>query len=47
MKAEVEMIVNSFKPDKTNWPSFRGQDSRGNAGGSDYPTEWDAAAEKI
>lgn len=36
----------TFKPDKTNWPSFRGQDSRGIAGGSDYPTEWDAASGK-
>jgi len=33
-------------PDKTNWPSFRGQDSRGNAGGKGYPTEWDAASGK-
>jgi len=29
-----------FKPDKTNYPFFRGQDSRGIAGGSGYPTEW-------
>lgn len=36
----------STKPDKTNWPSFRGQDSRGIAGGSGYPTEWDAAGGK-
>jgi outer membrane protein assembly factor BamB len=28
---------------KTNWPFFRGQDSRGIAGGSGYPTEWNAA----
>jgi outer membrane protein assembly factor BamB len=34
------------EPDKTNWPSFRGQDSRGIAGGKDYPTEWDGAAGK-
>jgi outer membrane protein assembly factor BamB len=33
-------------PDKTNWPAFRGQDSRGSAGGKGYPTEWDAVAEK-
>ena len=33
-------------PDKTNWPSFRGQDSRGIAGGTGYPTEWDASAGK-
>ena len=36
----------SAKADKTNWPSFRGQDSRGIAGGSGYPTEWDAAGGK-
>ena len=34
------------KPDKTNWPFFRGQDSRGIAGGTGYPTEWDAVAGK-
>ena len=33
----------TFKPDKTNWPFFRGQDSRANAGGSGYPTDWNAA----
>jgi outer membrane protein assembly factor BamB len=37
---------NSFKPDKTNWPFFRGQDSRATAGGSGYPTEWDGAGGK-
>src|ERR1035437_790180 len=31
------------KPDKTNWPFFRGQDSRGIAGGTGYPTEWNSA----
>lgn len=30
----------SSKPDKTNWPFFRGQDSRGIAGGAGYVTEW-------
>jgi outer membrane protein assembly factor BamB len=34
------------KPDKTNFPFFRGQDSRGIAGGSGYPTEWDGSAGK-
>ncbi len=34
------------KPDKTNYPFFRGQDSRGIAGGSGYPTEWDGASGK-
>ena len=33
-------------PDESNWPFFRGQDSRGIAGGSGYPTEWDAATGK-
>lgn len=35
--------VVEFEPDKTNFPFFRGQDSRGIAGGSDYPTEWSGA----
>jgi len=30
----------SFNPDPTHFPSFRGQDSRGIAGGSGYPTQW-------
>ncbi len=30
----------NFKPDKTNFPFFRGQDGRGIAGGSGYPIEW-------
>ena len=34
------------KPDKTNFPFFRGQDSRGIAGGSGYPTEWDVTTGK-
>jgi outer membrane protein assembly factor BamB len=34
------------KPDKTNFPFFRGQDSRGIAGGSGYPTEWDGSSGK-
>jgi outer membrane protein assembly factor BamB len=36
----------SKEPDKTNYPFFRGQDSRGIAGGSGYPTKWDAASGK-
>lgn len=32
------------KPDKTNYPFFRGQDSRGIAGGSGYATDWDGAS---
>jgi outer membrane protein assembly factor BamB len=35
-----------FKPDKTNYPFFRGEDSRGIAGGEGYPTEWNAASGK-
>jgi outer membrane protein assembly factor BamB len=34
------------EPDKTNFPFFRGQDSHGIAGGSDYPTEWDGVSGK-
>jgi outer membrane protein assembly factor BamB len=34
------------KPDKINYPFFRGQDSRGIAGGSGYPTEWDGESGK-
>ena len=30
-----------FFPHATNYPFFRGQDGRGIAGGSGYPTEWD------
>lgn len=33
--------LNTPEPDKTNFPSFRGQDGRGIAGGSGYSTEWD------
>lgn len=35
-------ITEEFSPDPTNYPFFRGQDSRGIAGGEGYPTEWDA-----
>ena len=34
------------EPDKTNFPFFRGQDSRGIAGGSGYPVEWDGNSGK-
>jgi len=34
------------EPDKTNYPSFRGQDGRGIAGGSGYSTEWNGAEGK-
>jgi outer membrane protein assembly factor BamB len=35
-------VAEEFKPDPTNYPFFRGQDSRGIAGGDGYPTEWNA-----
>jgi outer membrane protein assembly factor BamB len=34
------------EPDKTNYPSFRGQDGRGIAGGSGYSLEWNGAEGK-
>lgn len=37
---EAKSSIKAFEPDKTNYPSFRGQDSRGIAGGSGYSTEW-------
>lgn len=33
-------LAGTYKPDATNYPFFRGQDSRAIAGGSGYPTEW-------
>src|SRR4030042_760968 len=41
-KRESEEIIakDDFQPDATNYPFFRGQDSRGIAGGSGYPTDW-------
>lgn len=33
-------VSGTYKPDATNYPFFRGQNSRAIAGGSDYPTEW-------
>jgi outer membrane protein assembly factor BamB len=45
-KKEAKGNEKASAPDKTNWPSFRGQDSRGAAGGKGYPTEWDAASGK-
>jgi len=35
------IAAEEFSPDATNYPFFRGQDSRGIAGGAGYPTEWD------
>lgn len=45
-KKESKNDEKASAPDKINWPSFRGQDSRGSAGGKGYPTEWDAASGK-
>lgn len=39
--APVPLIIGEeFIPDPTNYPFFRGQDGRGIAGGSGYPTLW-------
>lgn len=45
-KKESDSDEKASAPDKINWPFFRGQDSRGSAGGKGYPTEWDAASGK-
>jgi outer membrane protein assembly factor BamB len=45
-KSERSSGSKSFKPDKTNFPTFRGQDSHGIAGGDGYPTEWDVETGK-
>lgn len=37
-----EAAYDEFSADPTNYPFFRGQDSRANAGGNGYPTEWNA-----
>jgi len=41
VKRDTKRSIDAPKPDKTNYPFFRGQDNRGIAGGSGYPTEWD------
>jgi outer membrane protein assembly factor BamB len=45
-KAEGNAEPVRFKPDKKNYPFFRGQDGRGIAGGSDYATEWNGSEGK-
>ncbi len=45
-KVSERTSQNASKPDKTNWPFFRGQDSRGIAGGTGYPTDWNGTAAK-
>ncbi|MBK9390145.1 MAG: PQQ-binding-like beta-propeller repeat protein [Bacteroidetes bacterium] len=37
---EMKNTDGSFAPDPVNFPFFRGQDSRGIAGGKGYPVEW-------
>ncbi|HEX2977282.1 MAG TPA: PQQ-binding-like beta-propeller repeat protein [Bacteroidales bacterium] len=45
--SENKAVASSdFVPDATNYPFFRGQDGRANAGGKSYPTQWDGAAGK-
>jgi outer membrane protein assembly factor BamB len=36
----------SFKPGSTNFPSFRGEDGRGIAGGKGFATSWDGSSGK-
>jgi outer membrane protein assembly factor BamB len=36
--------ITAPKPDKRNFPFFRGSDSRGIAGGTGYPTDWDGGS---
>jgi outer membrane protein assembly factor BamB len=43
---EEKSDVKVPEPDKTNYPFFRGQDSRGIAGGSGYSTEWNGTEGK-
>ncbi|HUX57647.1 MAG TPA: PQQ-binding-like beta-propeller repeat protein [Bacteroidales bacterium] len=45
-QADGKSNVTAPKPDKTDYPGFRGQDSRGIAGGSGYPIEWDGESGK-
>ena len=43
---EGKSSIKAPEPDKTNYPSFRGQDSRGIAGGSGYSTVWNGSEGK-
>ncbi len=45
-KRDARKNIEAPDPDKTNYPFFRGQDNRGLAGGSGYPTEWDGETGK-
>lgn len=42
--ADIKIV--KFSPDKVNFPSFRGEDSRGIAADSDFPTEWNGESGK-
>jgi len=39
-KAGRKAAAETYNPDATNYPFFRGQDGRAIAGGSGYPTQW-------
>lgn len=39
-KKDRTTVADTYRPDATNYPFFRGQDGRGIAGGKDYPVEW-------
>jgi outer membrane protein assembly factor BamB len=39
-RKERAATTDTYKPDATNYPFFRGQDGRGIAGGKGYPVEW-------
>jgi len=43
---DTKMNIEAPKPDETNFPFFRGQNSQGIAGGNGYPTEWDGESGK-
>jgi outer membrane protein assembly factor BamB len=38
--SERKTLADTYSPDTTNYPFFRGQDGRAIAGGSGYPSEW-------
>jgi outer membrane protein assembly factor BamB len=38
--------TDQFKPGSTNFPSFRGEDGRGIAGGKGFPTSWEGTSGK-
>jgi outer membrane protein assembly factor BamB len=38
------VLANAYQPGEVNYPFFRGEGSRGIAGGTGYPTEWNGTA---